>query len=120
MKSVGTRNGLTRLLKRLPPLMLALLCGCGTVSTHVKGISGPYSGLGYDAEKLSSSEEWLDLSGQGSVGNVPFPWPRGLLWVIDVPLSFAVDTLMLPVDCFKPGSTEPGTEFTSSTLGGSK
>ncbi len=75
------------------------LCGCGTLSTRVKGDSGSYRGFAHDMEKVSSSEEWLAWSGQGTVGAAWFPWPRGLLWAVDAPLSLTADTLLLPIDC---------------------
>ncbi len=90
----------------IPTLVLALttllLCACGTVKTRTSGNGGLYHGLGYDLEKVSSADAWLDLSGYGTVGDVPIVWPIGLLWVLDVPLSFTADTLLLPVDLARP------------------
>ncbi len=83
--------------------MTILLSGCGTVVTRTKGDAGAYHGFGYDMEKISNASEWMDDWGQGSAGNVPFLWPRGVLWVLDVPLSLVSDTLLLPVDALRPG-----------------
>lgn len=85
----------------LVTLTVVALCGCGTVSTRTKGDSGPYCGFSHDMEKVSRAEEWLTWSGEGSAGAVRFPWPRGLLWIVDVPLSLTGDTIMLPVDCLR-------------------
>ena len=87
-------------------LVTIVLSGCGTVSTRTKGDAGPYYGFGYDMEKMGDSQEWLDFWGQGSVGNVPFVWPRGLFWVLDAPLSLAADTLLLPADALRSKSAE--------------
>ncbi len=86
------------------------LCGCGTLSTRVKGDSGLYRGFAHDMEKVSSSQEWLTWSGQGSVGAAWFPWPRGLLWVVDAPLSLTADTLLLPMDCLSSKPAQPNAE----------
>ena len=103
------------------PLAVALvsivLSGCGTVSTRMTGNAGPYQGFGYDMEKMSNADEWVDFSGQGSAGGVPFVWPPGLLWFVDAPLSLVADTLLVPVDALrskgakeevKPGAGPPG------------
>jgi uncharacterized protein YceK len=104
-------------------LAVAVLCGCGTVSTRTKGDSGPYCGFGHDMEKVSCAEEWLTWSGEGSAGGVQFPWPRGLMWVVDAPLSFTADTLMLPADCLwskraqtnaKAEAGQPGSQLSGS------
>lgn len=76
-------------------------CGCGTVSARAKGPGGPYSGVGYDFEKLSSGDEWSDFSVMGQAGSIPFLAPRGLLWLLDIPLSLVGDTVMLPVEAFQ-------------------
>ena len=88
--------------------LAALLCGCGTVTARGHEPIGPYCGLGYDMERLTNGDEWLDWSLQGQSGNVPFFLPRGLLWVLDTLLSFTADTLLLPVDALRPNS--PDTE----------
>jgi uncharacterized protein YceK len=94
---------------------VAALCGCGTVSTRTKGDSGPYCGFGHDMERVSSEEEWLTWSGEASAGTVRFPWPRGLLWVVDAPLSFTADTIMLPADCLRSktaqAKAQSGTQY---------
>lgn len=97
----------TRLKSAWSTLLLAIvLSGCGTVSTRTKGDAGPFHGVGYDMEKLSNASEWLELSGQGSAGNVPILWPRGILWVLDAPLSLLADTLLLPADSLRSRTAE--------------
>jgi uncharacterized protein YceK len=95
---------------QLATLVAIVLSGCGTVSTRTKGDAGPYHGFGYDMEKISNAGEWLDCSGQGSAGNVPFLWPRGVLWVLDVPLSLVADTLLLPADALRSRRVEQTVE----------
>lgn len=104
------RTGSKRNLAGVLALTVLLLCSCGTVSSRTHGGGGPYHGLGYDMEKLSSGDEWLNWSGQGTAGNVPFWWPRGLLWLVDAPLSLVADTLMLPVDAIRPKAAETEAE----------
>ena len=77
------------------------LSGCGTLTTHVNGPSGVYSGVGHDMEKLATADEWTDWSVRGSAGSVPFLAPRGLLWILDTPLSLAADTIILPADLLR-------------------
>ncbi len=92
---------------RVVALLAIALPGCGTVTTRTKGDAGPYHGFGHDMEKVCSADEWLDLSGQGYTGSaVPFFWPRGLLWVLDAPLSLVADTLLLPADALRSSSSE--------------
>ncbi len=100
------------ILSGVSTLALLLLCACGTVKTRTSGTGGPYHGLGYDMEKASRGDAWLDWSGHGSAGNVPILWPSGLLWVLDVPFSFTADTLLLPVDLLRPkaAQAEPESE----------
>ena len=90
--------------------LMMVLSGCGTVSTRTKGYAGPYHGFGHDMEKVCSADEWLDSSGQGRAGNVFFSWPRGLLWILDAPLSLVADTLLLPVDALRSNRAEESVE----------
>ncbi len=97
---------LRRMLPNVP--LAALLCasGCGTIGTRTKGTGGTYSGVTSDLQKAASREEWLAMSGQGSAGTVPFVWPRGIVWILDTPLSFAADTVLLPFDALRPKAPE--------------
>lgn len=78
--------------------VLVLLFLCGTLTTRYKGIGGRYYGFAYDMEKLSSPEEWSDISVCAGSGNRSIPCPGGVVWVLDAPLSLTADTLLLPVD----------------------
>lgn len=72
---------------------LAALClaGCGTIGTCVLDESGPYSGVRADA--------WIVAGGgiRGLGG-----WPTIPVALLDLPLSFLADTLLLPMTL--PGS----------------
>ncbi len=114
------------ILSGLLALTAMALCGCGTVSTRIKGDSGWYCGFAHDMEKVGRAEEWLTWSGQGSAGAVPFPLPRGLLWVVDAPLSLVADTIVVPADCLRsktpqtdvePKAGQPGAANGSWTSG---
>ncbi len=85
-------------------LVMAVLCGCGTVSTRVKGPAGPYCGVASDVEKVSGTEDWQSWSIGGTADSWPLLCPNALLWVLDLPLSFTADTLLLPVDFLRPRS----------------
>ena len=87
-------------------LVTVTLAGCGTVNARKRGDAGLYHGFGYDMEQLCNADEWMNKSGQGNAGHVPFEWPRGLLWVLDAPLSFVADTLLLPADALRSRSAE--------------
>ncbi len=87
-------------------LLAMVFPGCGTVSTRTNGDTGQYHGFGYDMKKVSTGSEWLEFSGEGSAGKVPFLWPRGVVWILDAPLSLVVDTLLLPADALRPKTPE--------------
>ncbi len=106
------------ILSGLLALTAMALCGCGTISTRIKGDSSLYCGFAQDVEKVSSAEEWLTWSGQGSAGDVPFPLPRGLLWVVDAPLSLVADTIMLPADCLRSKTARANAEPEAGQPGG--
>lgn len=88
-------------------LSFLAVCGCGTVSTRTKGFGGPYSGVGYDLERVGSAEEWCEWSVQGSASDIPFFFPRGLLWALDTPLSIVADTILLPADALRSPASKP-------------
>ncbi|HWH70444.1 MAG TPA: YceK/YidQ family lipoprotein [Candidatus Sulfotelmatobacter sp.] len=92
---------------QIAALALVALCGCGTVTTRMKGAGGLYSGFSADMEKVGSAEEWLNAPMDGRVGNWPLPCPRGLFWVVDIPFSLTADTLLLPVDALRPAAAKP-------------
>jgi uncharacterized protein YceK len=90
----------------LAALALLALCGCGSVTARVKGGSDPYCGFAYDLEKVATAGEWCDWSAEGRVGDVPVAGPRGVLWIIDAPLSFVGDTILLPLDLLRPAPAD--------------
>ncbi len=90
-------------------LAMAVLCGCGTVTTRVKGQADPYCGVASDLEKVSRAERWQSWSYGGTADSCPFFFPNALLWVLDLPLSFTADTLLLPVDLLAPRPVAPDT-----------
>lgn len=76
-------------MKHLLLILLAFtIAGCGTLASQQEGNFGPYSGVTQDAKQL------------GELVSSPSCWDRILgtfcAWV-DMPMSFAVDTLFLPV-----------------------
>ncbi len=93
-------------------LAIAVLCGCGTVCTRVKGPAGPYCGVASDVDKVGSAENWQSWSYGGTADSWPLLFPNAMLWVLDLPLSFTADTLLLPVDFVrhKPEASDTGPE----------
>ncbi len=85
---------------------LIALCGCGTITSRTKGLGRPYSGFGYDMEKLSSAEGWFGSSAEGNASDIPLIIPGGVLWALDIPLSLVADTLLLPVDAVRGTRSE--------------
>ena len=65
---------------------LLLTSGCGSLSSHWNGRHGPYVGTKFDIEQVRRYTQEQEV-GEGEV-------VAGL----DIPLSFIVDTLMLPYD----------------------
>jgi uncharacterized protein YceK len=65
---------------------LFLTGGCGSLSSHWNGRHGPYVGTKFDAEQVKRYTQEQEV-GEGEV-------VAGL----DIPLSFILDTLMLPYD----------------------
>ena len=68
--------------------------GCGTLGTHIPNQSpGVYAGVRADVKEIFHPSEIND----GVIGHIP----RGVLvpcFIIDLPLSAAMDTLFLPID----------------------
>jgi uncharacterized protein YceK len=86
--------------------IIALTCffttGCGSIKARSQvSTTAFYCGVGYDMEKVASADEWMDLSIQGTAGGWPILLPHALLRIVDVPLSLATDTFLLPVDALR-------------------
>ena len=78
---------------------LALLSGCGTLSSAVSGCSGPYSGVRHDGDLLGAyGSEMLAARGLalGVDGWLSDAWDSAMV-ALDVPLSAVADTLSAPV-----------------------
>ncbi len=87
-------------------VVLVALCGCGTITSRTKGLGRPYSGFGYDMEKLSTAEGWFGSTAEGNASGVPVFIPGGVFWALDIPLSLVADTLLLPVDAVQGTRSE--------------
>jgi len=78
---------------------LALLSGCGTVSSAASGCSGPWSGVRCDGDLLGAYRA-EDLAArevpQGVDGWLADAWDSVLV-TLDVPLSALADTLGSPI-----------------------
>jgi uncharacterized protein YceK len=78
---------------------LALLSGCGTISSGASGCGGPWSGVRHDADLLGSyrseslAARELPLGIDGWLGDA---WDSVAV-ALDLPFSALVDTLSTPV-----------------------
>jgi uncharacterized protein YceK len=91
---------------RIQPLFAGLLIpfifsGCGTLTARTKHDGGAYSGVSYDFCRLGDGREWSTLNDGGNYEGWPIPVPRAFWRLLDVPLSFTLDTLLLPADAVK-------------------
>jgi uncharacterized protein YceK len=78
---------------------LALLTGCGTVSSYASGCGGPYSGLRHDGDLLGTygAEMWAAREFRfGADGWIADTWDS-LVVALDLPFSAVADTLVAPI-----------------------
>ncbi len=78
---------------------LALLPGCGTISSYASGCGGPYSGVRQDGDLLGTYGAEILAAREfrfGVDGWFANTWDTVLV-VLDLPLSAVADTLSAPV-----------------------
>ena len=89
-------RGGRRILTGMPLALLALAAsGCGTLvasfDQRVRDNPTPYFGVRFAVERLTASDR------DSGAGEGPFSIPGRIVWLLDIPISFAVDTAFLPI-----------------------
>ena len=87
---------------------LALLPGCGTVSSWASGCRAPYSGVKQDAELLRAYREPEPIASEVPLGADAWlaeAWDSAAV-AIDLPISALADSLKAPI-VLAAGSTTP-------------
>ena len=89
---------------------LALLSGCGTISSYASGCGGPYSGIRQDGDLLGTYGAEILAAREfrvGADGWLANGW-NTVFVALDLPLSAIADTVAAPVAlAFGQGAPEP-------------